>query len=114
MFYVWSCVVALYQIIDIVQTPQYQKLYGNDPLAAWQPREQIGGGVAVVQTPHVENVKFYPSPDFTKYSPKKIVARNTKNIFYVQQGTPSVEMVNNNMFSREFNDLQNRTMKRKI
>ncbi|XP_062551048.1 uncharacterized protein LOC134216031 [Armigeres subalbatus] len=33
LFYLWACVVALYQIIGIVKTEKYRSLFGNDPTA---------------------------------------------------------------------------------
>ncbi|XP_065078634.1 uncharacterized protein LOC135701706 [Ochlerotatus camptorhynchus] len=33
LFYLWACVVALYQILGIVKTEKYRKLFGNDPIS---------------------------------------------------------------------------------
>lgn len=41
LFYLWACVVALYQIIVIVKTEKYQAVYGKDPTA---PKEAYSEG----------------------------------------------------------------------
>uniref|UniRef100_A0A1S4K369 Uncharacterized protein n=1 Tax=Culex quinquefasciatus TaxID=7176 RepID=A0A1S4K369_CULQU len=33
LFYLWACVVSLFQIIGIIQTEKYQALFGKDPIA---------------------------------------------------------------------------------
>lgn len=58
--YLWACVVSLFQIIIVVNSPDYQAMYGVDPLkstikpAAKKQTRRIT----------VEKVKFRPSPDF--------------------------------------------------
>ncbi|XP_055541678.1 uncharacterized protein LOC129727662 [Wyeomyia smithii] len=42
LFYLWACVVALYQIIVIVKTDKYQAIYGKDPTTS---DTDTGGGI---------------------------------------------------------------------
>lgn len=63
--YLWYSVVSLLQIIIVVNSMEYRALFGNDPLAEKTKRE-----VSIMKTPvwtqnAIENVKFYPSPDFS-------------------------------------------------
>lgn len=63
--YLWYSVVSLLQIIFVVNSMEYRALFGNDPLA-----EKTRRKVSNMKTPGwtqnaIENVKFYPSPDFS-------------------------------------------------
>lgn len=65
MFYFWACVLSLFQIIFIVNSSEYQTLYGENPLKAPTKSIPISS-----KTAKVEKVKFFPSPNFNKGADK--------------------------------------------
>lgn len=103
----------------IVNTNKYRALYGNNPLEAWVQQstsskaQQQQRNVAVIgrNVDHVENVKFYPSPDSTTYSPKKIDKKleNQLRSYQITHPANIMDHQQAEMFSREFNVLQYRT-----
>lgn len=118
LIYIWSCVIALFQVITVINTDKYKNLYGSDPLAPWKPSLNPLRTLppAAGQSAHVENVKFYPSPDFSTYSPKKIGRKaglKNQSIFetYQQPLVGNAALSQNDVFSREFLELQHRTMR---
>lgn len=118
LIYIWSCVIALFQVITVINTDNYKNLYGTDPLAPWRPSlmpTRVPPSTTG-QSAHVENVKFYPTPDFSKYSPKKIGRKagfKNQSIFnsYQQPIAANAGLSQNDVFSREFVELQYRTMR---
>lgn len=70
--YLWACVVSLFQIIIVVNSPDYQTMYGVDPLKS--PIKPAAK--KQMRRTTVEKVKFYPSPDFHKTSDRaKVIAQ---------------------------------------
>lgn len=67
--YMWTCVIALYQIISIINTQNYKTLYGDDPLVDWNSNEKPA--LMEEKKMEVENVKFFSSSDYSHYSPIK-------------------------------------------
>lgn len=70
--YLWACVVSLFQVIIVVNSSDYRTLYGDDPLKI--PSKQAANERA--KKVKIENVKFYPSPDFHKNTDRaKVMAK---------------------------------------
>lgn len=66
--YLWACAVSLFQIIIVVNSPDYQTMYGVDPLKPAAKKQ--------TRRTTVEKVKFYPSPDFHKTTDRaKVMAK---------------------------------------
>lgn len=108
--YIWACVVALFQAILVVNSPRYKSMYGNDPLAHWNVNQ--GGGNPHKMAPIIENIKLYPSPDFTvRTSLKEKDGQFPTGKFRKEEITMSPAYPDVDYFSNEFNDLQYRTAK---
>lgn len=110
--------IALFQVITVINTENYKNLYGSDPFAPWKPSLKPLRMLPPTTGPsaHVENVKFYPSPDFSTYSPKKIGRKaglKNQSVFntYQQPLSRNAVLSQNDVFSREFLELQYRTMR---
>lgn len=70
--YLWACVVSLFQVIIVVNSPDYRTLYGDDPSKS-QPKPLANKRAKKAK---VENVKFYPSQDFHKNTDQaKVMAK---------------------------------------
>lgn len=99
----WTCVVALYQIISIISTQNYKSLYGDDPLTEWPNDEKHPASVDEKKT-EIENVKFYASSDFSQYSPIKIrddKPTNSRLVTTISITSPT------DIFEKDFSNLQN-------
>src|ERR1700761_8073514 len=70
LLYMWTCVIALYQIISVINTQNYKALYGDDPLAERPSNEKPASKVG--KNMEIENVQFYSKSDFSHYSPIKM------------------------------------------
>lgn len=62
--YLWYSVVSLFQIIIVVNSTEYKANFGNDPLVKKTKRNTSNTATSGWTQNVVENVKFYPSPDF--------------------------------------------------
>ncbi len=101
----WTCVIALYQILSIINTPNYKALYGDDPLTEWPYNEKQGSSLLPTgngKMREIENVKFYS--DFSNYSPRKVPYDNGNNNRLVT--TISITSPTD-IFEKDFSNLQN-------
>lgn len=72
LLYMWTCVISLYQIINIINTQNYKSLYGDDPLTDWSYNNDKASSLTDNKSLEVENVSFFSSSDFSQYSPIKV------------------------------------------
>lgn len=100
LLYMWTCVIALYQIISIISTTKYKSLYGDDPLTDWLSNEKttLGDGKKM----EVENVKFYSRSDFSHFSPIKL--RDDKSNSRL---VTTISITSPEIFEKDFSNLQN-------
>ncbi|XP_037052459.1 uncharacterized protein LOC119085993 [Bradysia coprophila] len=99
LFYMWTCVISLYQIISIIHTQNYKSLYGDDPLAYNEKPTPITPG----KKPEIENVTFFSSSDFTNYSPikQRDYNSNSRLVTTISIASPT------DIFEKDFSNLQN-------
>lgn len=97
----WTCVIALYQIISIINTTNYKSLYGDDPLTEWPSNEKTT--LADEKKMEIENVKFFSSSDYSHYSPIKVRDDKSNNrlITTISITSPT------DIFEKDFSNLQN-------
>lgn len=97
----WTCVISLYQILSIISTHNYKSLYGDDPLTEWTYNEKTP--LTDGKKMEVENVKFFPSSDFSRYSPIKLHDTTSKNrlVTTISLTSPT------DIFEKDFSNLQN-------
>lgn len=97
----WSCVIALYQIISIINTANYKSLYGDDPLTEWPSNEKAT--MADEKKMGIENVKFYSTSNYSDYSPIKIRGDKSNNRLVTTISITSPT----DIFEKDFSNLQN-------
>lgn len=86
--YMWACVLSLFQIIFVVNSPKYRSLYGDDPIHANR------NGIPIKNS--IKKVKFYPSPDFAHDA-----AQKQTNLIHLDHASNQTERARN-----EYNELK--------
>lgn len=98
--YMWTCVIALYQILSITSTQNYKALYGDDPLAEWHSNEKPA--LIEEKKMEVEKVQFFSSSDYSHYSPikKRDDRLNNRLVTTISITSPT------DIFEKDFSNLQ--------
>lgn len=106
--YLWYSVVSLLQIIIVVNSVEYRALYGYDPLTKTTKRKVSNMTRPDLTNDFIENVKFYPSPDFSSNKDEK----NSRKKFQpttISMGSQSSSIENSSIVLRQSYHPNNRS-----